>query len=560
MTLFLDLPPEILQLILEWLDPNSVFLASLVCKTLRSSIFSVKSALHCHLNAVPGCPTDPNSLTIQEAGRLYNVKLQASLLRGVNILADRRCYQFVRRPKAKIGLLQPCECASNHTILILVDPADDTIHIYYTAGEQLIHSYCLKTSLLADCVGVEDPRDMNLQVLSIALNLPSGGESRCKGATSKLFVLYRYSISGGSQNSFIRLAADKAKEVLKLVKYDGRHISGIQDIAISVGDQVLGLAFHGRRDVAIILKDANNTQWLQQVELSELNNQTAVQNSAKESTLIESAGDPDENLFGGTITDMYIRDKKLYVHTGLPVPERRMKLAAPSPQFKNMDKDVSEGDTQLARYNCGAAFATRHRCGCKVEDYDQEVCVNTSLFVGFRAGEPREAFLVKGVQTIEYHRNISVGSFDSYDERKVVAKLCGYDATMQTSIGPILAISLQGTRVAIAFWDRVLVWAIEPEAFLNPSVGTPSVDVDVRDEAGDVGYLTGCGATFYRKFQSSSGLIYILPVELDNLTVVYKLAFTGEDILFGLTSHGVISWDMRPGCARRRIMDYSLLP
>lgn len=161
-------------------------------------------------------------------------------------------------------------------------------------------------------------------------------------------------------------------------------------------------------------------------------------------------------------------------------------------------------------------------------------------------------YIVKSLQYPDDCEPLKVGALTEDTSPIAVAKLQGYDNLTQTSIGPILAVSRSGTRIAIAVWKRLLVWAIDPQAFLNP-FEDPTVDVEAMDAAGDPGYTQACGHFYYRAYERVGNVILLPPIELQNDdAVVHKLAFVDEDILYGMTDKGLVSWEMRPGCARRR--------
>ena len=249
-----NLPPELLELILRWLDPNTLFLASLVCKTLRNHIFSTKSSLHYHFDRIPGFGANDDDTTKFELVRLLDSGLQDNLLRGVNILADRTYCQFLRRANPKLSLLQACPCSIDHCILVLVDALDHTIRVFTIEEDTAIFAYSLPPSLLAGYDSIDDPRNYVLNVLGVAAITKSHKINPRQRPTSKLFVLYQYSIVENSQNSFVSEAARNAREMFKLVKFDGECIIGVQDLHVQAGDRVLGMAVKSGGRVALVIK------------------------------------------------------------------------------------------------------------------------------------------------------------------------------------------------------------------------------------------------------------------------------------------------------------------
>ncbi|KAF2232474.1 hypothetical protein EV356DRAFT_248654 [Viridothelium virens] len=205
----------------------------------------------------------------------------------------------------------------------------------------------------------------------------------------------------------------------------------------------------------------------------------------------------------------------------------------------------------MAKFSLGPTFATYHRCKVRGLFANDKTCLNTALHVGFKHEHPKQIYLVKSGRDSSACSPLEVGIFYNHTKLFTVAKLDGFDGTIMPSIGPILAISAGGTRIATAHWKGVLVWAIDPEAFLDP-FEDPSVDVKELDSADDSEYASSCGHSFYQVYERVGKAVVIPPVELPNDSVVHKLAFVGEDKLYGLTGHGLVSWDMRVGCAGRQ--------
>ncbi|KAL4939546.1 hypothetical protein BDV06DRAFT_214209 [Aspergillus oleicola] len=119
----------------------------------------------------------------------------------------------------------------------------------------------------------------------------------------------------------------------------------------------------------------------------------------------------------------------------------------------------------------------------------------------------------------------------------VVARLWGFrDST--NSLGCKVAASANGTRVAVANWNLVYVWALEPGAL---------IDMDPE------GY-------YHPSWRSSStGQIELRPFFLQLNAVCFQLRFTdNENELVAITDRGVMLWDLTPFAGRRR--SYQELP
>ncbi|KAL5333589.1 hypothetical protein BJX70DRAFT_392068 [Aspergillus crustosus] len=107
----------------------------------------------------------------------------------------------------------------------------------------------------------------------------------------------------------------------------------------------------------------------------------------------------------------------------------------------------------------------------------------------------------------------------------VVARLWGFrDAA--DSLGCTVATSPNGTRIAVANWKIIYVWALEPEAL---------IDRDLK------GYYHPSWTS------STTGQIEIHPIVLHPDAVCFQLCFTaGENEIIAMTDRGIMVWDLAP--------------
>jgi hypothetical protein len=116
---------------------------------------------------------------------------------------------------------------------------------------------------------------------------------------------------------------------------------------------------------------------------------------------------------------------------------------------------------------------------------------------------------------------------------QVVARLWGFKLP-KTSMAAVMAFSKKGTRIAIASWDKIFVWPLQPEALAekwdNIPVYTRTYDQNLR-----------------------SSVVELQPIVLKADAVVHKMAFTGsEDELVTMTDRGVQIWNLGPSATGRR--------
>lgn len=105
---------------------------------------------------------------------------------------------------------------------------------------------------------------------------------------------------------------------------------------------------------------------------------------------------------------------------------------------------------------------------------------------------------------------------------KAVALLAGWRQGT-SSLGTILAISPEGTKIAAATWNRVLVWSLHPKLLHQ---GELQHYFSVRD------------------YNTRKAFGRIRPTLLSSEGVVHKMLWTDETCLYATTDKGLINWDM----------------
>ncbi|KAL4976523.1 hypothetical protein BDW66DRAFT_49947 [Aspergillus desertorum] len=105
----------------------------------------------------------------------------------------------------------------------------------------------------------------------------------------------------------------------------------------------------------------------------------------------------------------------------------------------------------------------------------------------------------------------------------VVARLYGFRDSKDT-LGCRVATSPKGTRIAVTNWNVLYIWALEPDAL---------IDMDPENY-----YPPSCRS-------SSTGQIELRPIVLRLDAICFQLCFTEkEDELVAITDQGVMLWDL----------------
>ncbi len=131
---------------------------------------------------------------------------------------------------------------------------------------------------------------------------------------------------------------------------------------------------------------------------------------------------------------------------------------------------------------------------------------------------------------------------------QIVARLWGFKPLI-TTMATVVAFAQQGTRIAIASWERILVWVLQPKALAllrGQWVQGNWIDPPTYKER-----------TFDRFLDGK--LVELRPIVLEAGAVVHKMAFTAnENELITITDRGLQVWNLGPSAVGRRTV--SLLP
>ncbi|KUL88141.1 hypothetical protein ZTR_04144 [Talaromyces verruculosus] len=117
-----------------------------------------------------------------------------------------------------------------------------------------------------------------------------------------------------------------------------------------------------------------------------------------------------------------------------------------------------------------------------------------------------------------------------------VARLCDYPDSSVSTIGCRFAVSPNSTRIAVIQWDTLYVWPLNPEEVIW---------FDLSD------YYPPSWRSGDRL--DDNDMIELRPVIIRMEAVCFKVMFTeNDDVIVGLTDRGLMTWDLRPQARRRR--------
>jgi len=242
----LDLPPEILILILQRLEPDSFALALQACKAVRFHALKSKKLLLYHLGQVPGLPYGLDELPNDKLLALFGKRASCHVHDGADRMADLVSFTTTFKPWAKVPTRN---CFVRYAdqglpdrplLSTAVDPTDASIYIYdlHKALPRLkmtLSPYALDL----DDSGGPNP-DLNFEVVSFAMIHDS---ELAAEPILRMVVLYRYRIKRRSKdrgNAFIEAAVAESETVCKLVVWNlsllaGPRVESISNIPCDAG-------------------------------------------------------------------------------------------------------------------------------------------------------------------------------------------------------------------------------------------------------------------------------------------------------------------------------------
>jgi hypothetical protein len=250
--------------------------------------------------------------------------------------------------------------------------------------------------------------------------------------------------------------------------------------------------------------------------------------------------------------------------TTIPVPWWTLKTP-PTPHspgskasFERRVNHLPHTVEAFPRPSLGHVLATHHHHHIQDQTLNDGVptCVNTALELMISREEPdahfgatrQGIFLLKALHYPDACEPFEKDKDYPNLQHVFVAELAGLGLDNLSSIGVKLAISPRSTRIVIAHWRTLRIYALDPAAFLDPEYAVPNGD----GVPGDYAYIEGCGWQCYSSNRFDKECVVLEPVELESKGVIFGLEWRNEDELWGWTDGGVVRWRMGVGAKGRR--------
>ncbi|KAL1955379.1 hypothetical protein VTO42DRAFT_8599 [Malbranchea cinnamomea] len=561
----LDLPPELLQLVFRHCTTVSFLQLSLTCRSLFAIACSARAVILHHLSQVPGLPAASQESPTASTAELFLLlrRRAASHLYGADFHADRVIYN------AGGGSIDPPACAvrlSGDPNLALVE-----------RGKHLVHLYHLTPGAIRPVCRLEPPPEYTgkIQVLRVIF-------AHDKQTIS---VLTRFEPNHATTSVQVH---PYVKEALRHFHRPGTHLihyrrkapggpfcyitlAGFADHDINDGAspdlQFEPLAIdvahplrvavcwrhphnHNLRKVFLHTADPSEDGPLDQKLTALVYNSTLLVDPS--GLKPQSQRPPSSSLNQhGPIVKLRFNDRcsqLLYYHASATIYRNYQLVYDTCLSDIHRNNSIvpypvseSEGDPAIM-----APFAIDIPIFYTHETYPvslyRNMCRWQYLALGTamdRQADKPIAVLVRSKAECHAFRCQHIPNLERgrrLEHWTMVARLLDYDASSSTSLAGTVAASHSGTRLAIATWKTIRVWAFEPSELITSNANH---------------FYPAC-------MEHAPGVVDLEPIVLHADAVIFSLAFVGETELVCVTDKGVLKWDLGP-CARgQRLVD--LLP
>ncbi|KAK7514641.1 hypothetical protein IWZ03DRAFT_221449 [Phyllosticta citriasiana] len=493
--MLLQLPSELLLDILGFLDPASFYQCLLSCKIILSHARGSKKLLRQQIDNVPG----PKSWEIagilpnmpaKELFSLFTQRARANLLHGAADVTQLK----LPLERFKLGALQKCSCPKNPTVyMALVNTKTGAIGIHLIGIQGKPFLTCI---ISPHHLNLDRHEEIRFEVLKCAF-------AECRGGCfEKIAVLYSYRLSGTSDGTFVKQAQQQSKLFTKLVVWrmwgDDFKVEPetIEDVYVGDGREPAALAANIQGTPVVAFSSPERALGLSVRDGWEFPTWEAEQYSARftdimaPSSIVARTG-KDEGLL--TPSEILTKgNRALFSFPLAPTPQWEMDdFLRPNTLVSNFDNFEALANSGITRRDCsGLILASRHQCGRGADSFH----VNEVLQLHFQAhGKLAGAYIIKAVEIMDecdpYTPTFRYPNLQS----KIVAQLDGINmlASRTSSLGLVLAVSPNSRRIAVASWDRVQVWTLDPMAFFMVVKGHTGIEKTTLSEVKRLSNATG---------------------------------------------------------------------
>ncbi|KIW08206.1 uncharacterized protein PV09_01136 [Verruconis gallopava] len=590
--MLLDLPPEILELILLALPPDSFAIILMTSKALRAAILATPKILRCQLLKLPGLrPSD--QATISELLRTFNRRAALNASNGLQAYADvivnkpsvAESHELWTRPK--FNWIQRC-CVDGCYRGVLATAADycGTIHVYRIRKGRIIPLYKLDPRNL----GLDEDDSPYIRYRCVAMRW-----QRCHNThLDHLVALFGYSVESAAHGTkgsyiskFVTEAVEKAqctyhlcgwklckdttkpafsREVQAPPDYEPIIIATTEDFSADYTCYPVAVIFRKILVPINIYKlsiyQVTDTRTVHVPVIASEQDAVAGHYFSEPITRARftSGRHPELWIFGSDTAPLDIVTD--CVSEG--VLSLRFSYSSGRPRPRNILFTSTTNPTSFK----GLPIKSHHAHECGKYENGSTYCVQTILELVITRGKQSGAFLVKYAEEQDFCSPYNINVELPAMEFTVVAMLLGLKVPSSSEMKHIIALSPDQEWVAIADWDKVKIWGLHTDAFFKQEHGSlpplltthSSFDFSrtwegkqnkaLRHEFGaldDKAYTTNCAQGYFHdhiriKGKERKRIVGIRPIELPSRGVVFSLAFANKNILWAWTDRGLVKW------------------
>ncbi|KAJ0422536.1 hypothetical protein BJY00DRAFT_279697 [Aspergillus carlsbadensis] len=530
--MILEFPPELIQLVLLHCTTPAFLQIACTCRALYEIASSCREVLVSHLRRTPGQPLDVASLSTSD---IFTVLRSRAVKQLCDSQYNASCTTF------ECGDTRPGVKASS-----LAGYGDDALILFTCRDHQnIVHIFRAQHGQVALLGRVKLPwiQSGSVEILKTAFD-----------GHDLVYILYRFipdveALSSSSEHIFVKQAKDFGDNGQTV--YLTCHSLQAPNEPVRVcefpehrGSEPSALAVAGDGSFAI--------SWCHPM----LSTHTVVYYTIKVGSDYDVAPNivgffhtprPLHKWLGGPlITEMAFNDRSsqlLYSYPAKPLYASFQKVdRAGSPTLYENSTPVIFTDDLSLLFSIGVPFFGTHEMS---NQNGFEVCRWRYLSLGIATHREENwtvACLLRSEATCRarncgHQMNLERGR--RLQDWTVMARLWGFRDATDSSIGCKVAASKLGTRIAVANWNAIYVWALEPGALID---GDPETYYDPSWRS------------------ASTGQIEVQPIVLKLDAVCFQLRFTkSEDELITITDRGIMLWDLTPsgrGSRSRQQLDF----
>ncbi|KAF4217118.1 hypothetical protein CNMCM8980_006418 [Aspergillus fumigatiaffinis] len=538
--MLLDLPPELIQLVLQSSTTPSFLQVALSCRALHEIASSSREVILHHLHRTPGLKVDTRSLKTRQ---LFQLLMKRSFQQLYGAQFSAKCTTFCFEQFALDARASSLASHGDRDIALVLKGRQDVY--VFQAKDGKLH---LKAQLRSS----EDQTGM-IEVLKTAFDREGGVNVLHRlvpaidedgfGATHP-FV--RHAIRSGPRGSvyMARHSLQTLNEPIRMCAFPD-HVEYEPLALAAAGESTFAISWQHFResdDYEVVLynspkQSSSNTPGVidcnyNAITLIDGNTQRQSSNRYRQ----EGLSSPYDN---GPAIDISFNDRSsqlLYYHRAQTLYGSFQRIQSinshplvdPQPTLYQNACMVQFSDTLSLLFSIAIPFFGTH---ARRNEDNIEMCHWRYLAFGIATHRKENwtvACLLKSearcqAQNCGHILNLDRGR--RFSQWTIVARLWGFQ-NPTNSLGCKIAASDRGTRLAVANWNVIYVWALEPNALIEENAN-------------------GFYPTSFRS--TSSGVIELRPIVLPLDAVCFKLGFTHqEDELIAITDRGLMYWDLGP--------------